>query len=220
MRIGTRPEKFMGDPKQWDKAEKALVEIAKATGRGFEVLDGDGAFYGPKIDILMKDSLGRDWQTGTIQLDFQLPQRFNLKYTAADGSEKTPVVVHRVIYGSLERFLGILVEHTSGKLPLWISPVQAMILPISEKHLEYAAEVSRQLKEAGVRAEINADNNSIGKKIREAEMQKVPYMLIVGDKEKDSGTVAVRHRTKDDIGPVKVPKFIKMISDEINQRIG
>jgi len=210
-RLGTRPEKFMGDEKTWDQAESVLKIILEKSGKKFIVLNGDGAFYGPKIDILMKDSLGREWQMGTIQLDFQLPRNFKLTYADKDGSDKTPVTIHRVIYGSLERFIGILTEHYSGAFPAWIAPVQAIILPISEKQMDYAEQVLKDLKKEDIRVELDVRNESIGKKIRDAEMQKIPYMLIVGDKEKESGGVALRQYREGDKGQVKISELIKEI---------
>ena len=201
-RLGTRPEKFMGEPKVWDKAEKELREILEKSGKDYFVLDGDGAFYGPKIDILMKDALGRDWQMGTLQLDFQIPQRFGLQYSDKDGSLKMPVVLHRVIYGSLERFIGLIIEHFAGAFPVWLSPIQIEIIPISEKHVDYAKKVAQTLKEKGLRVEINDKDSTMGAKIREAQNQKVPYMLIVGDKEIEANKVSVRLRTGEDLGGI------------------
>ncbi len=216
-RLGTRPEKFLGDAKTWDKAEAALKRILdKKAGKGnYEILEGDGAFYGPKVDILMKDILGREWQTGTIQLDFQLPQRFNLSYIDDDGRKKTPVVIHRVIYGSLDRFVGILIEHYAGAFPLWLSPVQIVVTPISDGQHEYAAEFCDKLKEEDIRVELYDQNETIGKKIREAEMQKVPYIAIVGQKEVDAMAVAVRKRGQGDLGQMKADEFLEKIKQEI-----
>src|SRR3989344_413933 len=209
--LGTRPEKFIGDKKLWDKAEATLNAILKKSSKPFSVLEGDGAFYGPKIDILMKDSIGREWQMGTIQLDFQLPLRFGLKYAAADGTQKTPVVIHRVIYGSLERFLGILIEHTAGAFPFWLAPVQVAILPINDKNLAYVEKVEKELRGNNIRFETDNRNESIGKKIREAELQKIPYLLIIGDREATAGTVAIRERGKGDMGAESLQEFIKRI---------
>src|SRR5258708_7727382 len=200
------------------KAEKTLKDILAKSKKKFTIAEKDGAFYGPKVDILMKDILGREWQMGTIQLDFQQPLRFKLEYTAPDGSKKTPVAIHRVVYGSLERFIGILIEHYAGAFPVWISPVQAKILPISEKQNKYAKEVYEALKESGIRVEFDDRDESVGKKIREAEMEKVPYMLIVGEKEQKAKSVAVRGRNQKDLGVMKLNKFVKQISDEIQDR--
>ena len=218
LRLGTRPKDFMGDPKLWDKAEKELKEILEESGKTYTILEGDGAFYGPKIDILMQDSLSREWQTGTIQLDFQLPRRFNLKYADKDGKEKTPAVIHRVIYGSLERFLGILIEHTAGAFPTWLSPIQVVVAPISDRQVKYGREVTRAFEAAGVRVELDDRNESIGKKIRDSELQKVPYILVVGDREEKDKKVAVRQRGKGDLGPVDLKKFTADLAKEIHSR--
>src|SRR3989344_5349039 len=192
-RLGTRPKEFMGDVETWNKAEKALHSVLKKSGKEYSVAEGDGAFYGPKVDIIMKDAIGRDWQIGTIQLDFQQPQRFGLKYTAKDGSAKTPIAIHRVIYGSLERFIGILIEHFAGAFPLWLSPVQAVVLPVSEKFTNYGKELFEKIRDNKIRVEIRDTNETLGKRIREAELQKIPYVLVVGEKEETNGTVNVRH---------------------------
>jgi threonyl-tRNA synthetase len=217
-RLGTRPESFMGDPKLWDIAEKELEEILKESGKEYFILEGDGAFYGPKIDILMKDSLGRDWQMGTIQLDFQLPRRFNLKYSDKDGSEKTPVVIHRVIYGSFERFIGIITEHFAGAFPLWLSPVQVKIIPVSEKFEEYAKELSKQLKSAKIRTEIDLRNETLGARVRDAQNEKVPYMLIVGQKEVETNSVTLRKRNSREMTEFQAEDFIKFASKNIKDK--
>ncbi len=217
-RLGTRPENFMGEPKLWDKAEKELKAILEKSGKEYFVLEGDGAFYGPKIDILMKDSLGRDWQMGTLQLDFQQPLRFGLKYAAEDGTNKTPVAIHRVIYGSLERFIGLLIEHFGGNFPIWLTPVQVKVLPITEKHNEYARTVAAHLKENGIRAELDDRNERLQGKIRDAQMEKVSYMLIIGDREQEAGAVAIRKRSGDDLGSKSVEEFKKLIKKEIEEK--
>jgi len=217
-RLGTRPKKFMGDIASWNKAEKDLKAILKASKKKFEVLEGDGAFYGPKIDILMKDALGREWQLGTIQLDFQIPRRFGLKYTDAKGLEKTPVVIHRVIYGSLERFIGLLIEHYAGAFPLWISPLQVIVLPIADRHFDYAKKIAAALEAQDIRVEANLKSETLGAKIRAAEMQKIPYILVVGDKEMAAKTVAVRSREKGDEGQHKLEKLIKRLKEEIEKK--
>ena len=204
----------MGEPKVWDKAEKELREILEKSGKDYFVLDGDGAFYGPKIDILMKDALGRDWQMGTLQLDFQIPQRFGLQYSDKDGSLKMPVVLHRVIYGSLERFIGLIIEHFAGAFPVWLSPIQIEIIPISEKHVDYAKKVAQTLKEKGLRVEINDKDSTMGAKIREAQNQKVPYMLIVGDKEIEANKVSVRLRTGEDLGGIDLAEVASKIQQK------
>ncbi len=217
-RLGTRPDSFMGEKPTWDEAEATLQKILKKNGRKFTVAEKDGAFYGPKVDILMKDSVGREWQMGTIQLDFQQPKRFELEYTAADGSKKTPVAIHRVVYGSLERFIGILIEHFAGSFPVWLSPVQVKILPISDKLNKYSEKILAELKAEGIRVEFDDRNESVGKKIREAEMEKVPYMLIIGEKEERAKSVSVRGRNQNDLGTMKVSKLIEKIQKEISSR--
>ncbi len=217
-RLGKRPEKFMGDPKVWDKAEGALEEILKNSGKDYVVAEGEGAFYGPKIDILMKDSLGRQWQMGTLQLDFQQPERFGLKYSDSDGSMKTPIAIHRVVYGSLERFIGLLIEHFGGAFPTWLSPNQVQIIPIADRHNEYAQIVLEQLRGSGVRAEVDSRSEKMQGKIRDAQLQKVPYMLIVGDREAESNQVAVRTRGNEDLGAIGISDFISKIKKEIESK--
>jgi threonyl-tRNA synthetase len=213
LRLGTRPADFMGDPETWDKAEAALQRILdRHAGPGnYLIGEGEGAFYGPKIDILMEDALGRQWQTGTIQLDFQLPRRFGCTYTDRDGTEKTPVVIHRVIYGSLERFIGILIEHFAGAFPVWLAPVQATIIPIADRHLPYAYRVRDRLRDAGLRVEVDAGDERMQAKIRSAQLQKIPYMLVVGDREVNEESLAVRLRTNENIGSMSIERFITMV---------
>jgi threonyl-tRNA synthetase len=227
-RLGTRPESFLGDMATWDKAESTLTQILQESEKEYLILEGDGAFYGPKVDILMKDALGREWQMGTIQLDFQQPQRFQLEYAAADGTRKTPVVIHRVIYGSLERFMGIIIEHFAGAFPLWLSPVQVAVLPVGENFSAYAAKVFHELNAAGIRAEMNDPNESLGKRIREAETMKIPYILVVGEKEESGDSVAVRSRKSSDSGKaatdkkesetVPLAEFLERIKREIKEK--
>lgn len=221
-RLGTRPEKFLGDPKTWDKAEETLRHILKKLGKKFTIQEGDGAFYGPKVDILMKDSLGREWQLGTIQLDFQLPKRFELKYTDKDGKEKTPVVVHRVIYGSLERFIGILLEHLNGNLPLWLSPIQVRIINFTDRNTKAAEKIFKELKEAIPQLRIDTDfkNSTINDKVRDAELMKINYIVVIGDKEEKSKTLAVRERgnAKPKFG-VKLDSFVKQLKEKIEKRL-
>ena len=219
-RLGTRPKGFLGEIATWDKAEASLKKILSTSKIPFEVAEGDGAFYGPKIDILMKDALGREWQTGTIQLDFQQPKRFGLEYIAEDGSRKTPVVVHRVIYGSLERFIGLLIEHYAGALPLWLSPIQVSILPISKKQNAYAKKVMKELLVASpeLRVELDDRDESVGKKIREASMQKVPYQIILGEKEMKSKKIAIRTREGKDLGVMPLKKFVEKLKVEIEKK--
>ncbi|MCM8744951.1 threonine--tRNA ligase [Thermomicrobium sp. CFH 73360] len=213
LRLGTRPDDFMGDPETWDKAEAALQRILdRHAGPGnYLIGEGEGAFYGPKIDILMEDALGRQWQTGTIQLDFQLPRRFGCTYTDRDGTEKTPVVIHRVIYGSLERFIGILIEHFAGAFPVWLAPVQAVIIPIADRHLPYAYRIRDRLYEAGLRVEVDDGDERMQAKIRNAQLQKIPYMLVVGDREVAEESVAVRLRTNENLGSMPIERFEAMV---------
>ncbi len=218
-RLGTCPENFMGEIKTWDSAEKELKEILAACGKLFTVLEGDGAFYGPKIDILMKDSLGREWQMGTIQLDFQIPQRFDLKYSDSQGSLQTPVVIHRVIYGSLERFIGILIEHFAGSFPVWLAPVQAIILPISEKHLDYATLVNKELAKGRIRVDLDSRNESLPAKIRDAQLQKIPYLLVIGDKEVSAETLAVRKRGERETASLSLSQFSSLINQAIADKV-
>jgi threonyl-tRNA synthetase len=210
----------LGDKKTWDLAEATLQKILKKSQTKYVVGEKEGAFYGPKVDILMKDALNREWQMGTIQLDFQQPKRFKLEYIDQKGKKQTPIVIHRVIYGSLERFIGILIEHFAGTLPLWLSPVQVIILPISDELNEYATKVADELKISNyeLRVEIDQRSESVGKKIREAEMQKIPYMLIVGKKERENKTVSVRQRGEKDLGEMKLERFAEKILKEIDKK--
>ena len=208
----------MGSDELWEMATNALEVALKEKGMKYIVNEGDGAFYGPKIDFHLKDSLGRTWQCGTIQLDFQMPEKFELSYIAEDGEKHRPVMVHRTIFGSIERFIGILTEHYAGAFPTWLAPVQVKVLPITSKHVDYGMEVFKALDAAGVRVEIDERNEKIGYKIREAQMQKIPYMLIVGDKEQESGTVGLRKRGEGDLGAVPLTQFIENITEEIKKR--
>ncbi|MCR4274458.1 MAG: threonine--tRNA ligase [Candidatus Campbellbacteria bacterium] len=216
-RMGTRPEKFLGDKETWDKAEEALRGILEKSDKEYVVAEGDGAFYGPKIDIIMKDTLGRDWQMGTIQLDFQLPRRFDLSYAAADGTKKTPVVVHRVIYGSLERFIGIIIEHFAGALPTWLSPIQISILPISEKHLTKARELTTALQSENIRVHCDDSNETLGKKIRTWKIGKNPYALVLGDKEVESGELTLEKRSGEK-ETISLEALIAKLKTEISTR--
>lgn len=209
--LSTRPEDSMGSDELWEQATSALQKALEKKGMPYKINEGDGAFYGPKIDFHLKDSLGRTWQCGTIQLDFQMPERFDLTYIGPDGEKHRPVMIHRVVFGSIERFIGILIEHYGGAFPVWLAPVQARILPISEKHLDYGGQVKQRLEEAGIRVELDERNEKIGYKIRDAQVQKVPYMLIVGDKEASENTVSVRVREKGDIGQKTIESFIEEV---------
>ena len=216
--LSTRPEEdFMGEIETWDKAENDLRKVLdEICGEGnYQVNEGDGAFYGPKIDIKMKDCLGREWQMGTVQLDFQLPQRFNLHYIDKDGNKKTPIMVHRALFGSFDRFIGIITEHFAGAFPTWLAPVQVRILPIADSHKEYAKKLKEKLEEYDIRVELDEREEKIGYKIREAQLQKIPYMLIVGDKEVEANAVGVRSRKDGDIGAMSVEDFINKIEEEI-----
>lgn len=217
-RLGTRPESYMGQVETWNKAETALKEILDQSGKEYFVLDGDGAFYGPKIDILMKDAIGRSWQMGTIQLDFQQPQRFDLKYTDSDGTEKMPIAIHRVIYGSMERFIGILIEHYAGAFPLWLAPVQVAILPIADRHTEYAQKVNEQLIQAGIRSELDTRQETLQSKIRSSTLQKVPFMGIIGDKEIEAGSISVRSRDGSDLGSMDISVFLQKVTNQIDKK--
>ena len=216
--LSTRPENSMGDDALWEKATDALRDSLVDMGMNYIVNEGDGAFYGPKIDFHLKDSLGRTWQCGTIQLDFQMPEKFDMCYIGEDGEKHRPVMVHRTCFGSIERFIGILTEHYAGAFPTWLSPVQAVIIPITDKFKDYADEVAKKLEAAGVRVEVDGRNEKVGYKIREAQLQKVPHMLIVGEKEATSGTVGHRDRAKGDMGAVAVDEFIAEICREISSR--
>lgn len=225
-RLGTRPDKFMGDEKLWDAAETTLKEILEESKREYFIEESDGAFYGPKIDILMKDSLGRPWQMGTIQLDFQQPLRFGLKYTTSDGLEKTPIAIHRVIYGSLERFIGILIEHLAGKFPVWLAPEQIRLVTVNQENptVEFAEKMLTRAKELGLRATVDNSNESVGKKIREAEIMKIPYTIVVGEKEIQDGKVFPRTR-KDLIDSTgnksfTYEDFLKRVAKESTRRAG
>jgi threonyl-tRNA synthetase len=205
--LSTRPEKSMGSEEQWAKAEAALTEALERQGREYELNPGDGAFYGPKIDFHVTDALGRSWQCGTCQLDFQMPERFDLTYVGADDATHRPVMIHRALLGSMERFAGILIEHYAGRFPVWLAPVQAIVLPVSDKHNEYADRVVAELREAGVRVEVDERSESVGKKIRDAELGRYPYMLVVGDRELEAGAVAVRSHEEGELGAMPVADF-------------
>ncbi len=212
--LSTRPEDSMGSDEDWEMATDALRGALEDLGLDYVVNEGDGAFYGPKIDFHLEDSIGRTWQCGTIQLDFQMPQRFDLEYTGADGEKHRPIMIHRVAFGSIERFIGILIEHYAGKFPTWLAPVQVKILPVSEKFADYAKEVADSLKAAGIRVETDDRNEKLGYKIRGAQMEKVPYMLIVGEKEVEEKTVSVRRRDEGDIGSMKVEEFAAKVLED------
>ncbi len=220
MELSTRPPEFLGEKATWDHAESELKRALAAAGQPYKLNEGEGAFYGPKIDFSVTDALGRKWQCATIQLDYQLPARFHLKYIGADNTEHMPVVIHRAIYGSFERFIALLLEEYAGAFPLWIAPVQVVVLPIADRHADYARGVVERLKAAGLRAELDDRQEKIGYKIREAQIQKVPYMLVVGDREAAEGQVAVRSRSAGDLGPRPVDQFIADALNEVAAKAG
>lgn len=213
--LSTRPEDSMGTDEQWDLAINSLKDALETKGMEYKINEGDGAFYGPKIDFHLEDSIGRTWQCGTIQLDFQMPERFDLTYVGPDGERHRPVMIHRVVFGSIERFIAILTEHYAGAFPTWLSPVQVKILPLIDKHVEYALKVQKELEDKGIRVEVDARNEKIGYKIREARLERVPYMLVIGDKELENNAVAVRSRKDGDIGTMPVSEFIEKILEEV-----
>lgn len=216
--LSTRPEDSMGTDEEWDLAISSLKEALEAKGLPYKINEGDGAFYGPKIDFHLEDCIGRTWQCGTIQLDFQMPQRFDLTYVGADGEKHRPIMIHRVLYGSIERFIGILIEHYAGKFPTWLAPVQVKILPITDKHMAYAEKLRDNMKEKGIRVELDSRNEKIGYKIREAQLQRVPYMLVLGDKEIEADSVAVRSRDQGEMGVMALAQFIENIIKEIENK--
>jgi threonyl-tRNA synthetase len=216
--LSTRPAKRIGDDALWDHAEAALTSALDDLGLAYQVNEGDGAFYGPKIDMHMTDSLGRSWQIGTVQLDYNAPMRFELTYTGADNAEHRPVMIHRALFGSFERFIGILLEHLDGQLPVWLSPVQAIVLPITDHQNDAAAGVLAALEAAGLRGELDARSESVGRKIRDAELRKLPYMLVLGEREAASGTVALRERSAGDVGVVALEEFVARLRSESMQR--
>lgn len=216
--LSTRPENSMGSDELWEISTNALREAIEKTGVPYQINEGDGAFYGPKLDFHVQDSLGRTWQCGTIQMDMQLPERFDVNYVGEDGEKHRAVMLHRAGYGSLERFIGILIEHFGGAFPTWIAPVQVKVIPVTEKHLEYAKSVAKTLSESNIRVEVEEANETLGYKIRKAQMEKVPYMLIVGDKEVESHTVSIRSRKEGDKGSMMVPMFVANLIHEIKSR--
>lgn len=219
LRFGTRPEKFMGEAKDWDEAESALKAVLDKSKNDYVVEEEEGAFYGPKVDILMKDSLGREWQTGTIQLDFQQPKNFNLSYIDQNGQKVTPAVMHRAIYGSFERFIGILTEHYTGAFPIWLSPVQAAILPITDKHNDYGEKIVDELEKMGIRATLDDRSERLQLKIRDATLQKIPYLGIIGDEEIEKQTISVRARDGKDMGKMNFSEFLQKVKKEIEEKV-
>lgn len=218
--LSTRPEDSMGSDELWERAEASLRSVLESQGIVYRLNEGDGAFYGPKIDFHIYDALKRSWQCGTIQLDFQMPEKFDLSYVGEDGQKHRPVVIHRAVYGSIDRFIGILTEHYAGAFPVWLSPVQAVIIPVSDAQAEYALEARKKLLEAGIRVEVDLRNEKLGYKIREAQLQKAPYMLVVGENERNAGTFSVRRRGQGDIGVHGIEETAAMITKEISGRLG
>jgi threonyl-tRNA synthetase len=219
--LSTRPENSIGSDEDWELAINSLKAAVEGIGKPYAINEGDGAFYGPKLDFHVKDSLGRTWQCGTIQLDFQLPMRFDLDYIGEDGQKHRPIMLHRVVFGSIDRFMGILIEHYAGKFPAWLSPVQVKILPVSDRHVEYAKEIEKLLKANNIRVEVDLHDEKLGYKIREARMDRVPYMIILGDKEMESHSIAVRDRDgaegAQDMGQMQVEEFVKLVQDRVSK---
>ena len=216
--VSTMPEDHMGDEKDWDFATETLKAAVEELGKDYVINEGDGAFYGPKLDFHLADSLGRTWQCGTIQLDMQLPERFELEYVGEDGEKHRPVMIHRVVLGSIERFIGVITEHFAGAFPTWLSPVQVKVLPVTDRAAEYADQVASKLDNMGFRVEVDHRNEKIGKKIREAQLEKVPYMLVVGDRDMENGTVSPRHRVEGDLGAMSFDEFVALLTDVVESK--
>lgn len=216
--LSTMPEDHIGSEEDWKIATKALADAITSVGKTYIINEGDGAFYGPKLDFHIKDSLGRTWQCGTIQLDYQLPGRFNLEYTGSDGEKHTPVMIHRVVFGSIERFIGVITEHFAGAFPIWLAPVQVKLLPIADRHHDYAFEIAKKLEAKGIRCEVDTRSEKTGYKIREAQLQKIPYMLLMGDKDIEGNCVSVRKRGEGDIGAMGVDEFVEMAAKQIESK--
>ena len=216
--VSTMPEDHMGDVKDWDFATETLKQAVTEMGKDYVINEGDGAFYGPKLDFHLSDCLGRTWQCGTIQLDMQLPERFELEYMGADNEKHRPVMIHRVVLGSIERFIGIITEHYAGAFPMWLAPVQVKVLAIGEGHVEYANKVKDALEANHIRVEVDARNEKIGYKIREAQLKKVPYMLVVGDKEMADGLVSVRSRSDGELGQMTIEEFVNRAVEEVKNK--
>ena len=217
--LSTKPEDSMGSEEDWEVATEALRQSITELGYDYKVNEGDGAFYGPKLDFHLTDCIGRTWQCGTIQLDFQLPERFELEYVGADGNKHRPIMIHRVVFGSIERFIGILIEHFAGAFPTWLAPVQVKLLPIADRHLDYIYEVKKALEAKGIRCEVDDRNEKIGYKIREAQVKKIPYMVIAGDKDIENGTVAIRSRKDGDIGAMTPAEFVDLIVEKVESKV-
>ena len=219
MRDPEKPEKYIGSVENWERAEQAIINATKEKGLNYVIEEGEAAFYGPKLDFMVKDALGRNWQLGTIQVDYNLPERFDLTYKGSDNELHRPIMIHRAPFGSMERFVAILLEHTGGNFPLWLIPKQAIILPVSEKHEKYAEKVLNSLENNEIRALIDNRNETVGKKIREAELKKIPFMLVVGENEEKNGTIAVRKHGGDDLGSLTTVDFANLVSKEINSTL-
>ena len=216
--LSTMPEDHMGDESVWRKAESALQSALDKIGLEYKIAEGEGAFYGPKIDFMIKDSIGREWQCATVQLDFLMPERFDVNYIGPDNKEHRVVMIHRAIFGSLERFFGILLEHFAGAFPTWLAPIQVVIIPISDRHVDYASEVLKKLEDSGIRVELDDRRETLGYRIRDNQMKKVPYMLILGDREKESKKISVRTRENKEFKDLELDEFISKISEEIKSR--
>ncbi len=216
--VSTMPEDHMGDEKDWDFATETLKAAVTEMGKDYVINEGDGAFYGPKLDFHLADSLGRTWQCGTIQLDMQLPERFELEYVGEDGQKHRPVMIHRVVLGSIERFIGVITEHFAGAFPTWLAPVQVEILPVTDRAAEYANDLSAKLDAMGFRPEVDHRNEKIGRKIRDAQTEKVPYMVIVGDRDMENGTVSPRHRADGDLGAMSVDEFSALLKRVVDNK--
>jgi threonyl-tRNA synthetase len=217
--LSTQPEKAVGEAAQWRTAEAALEASLKRANLPYEIDAGGGAFYGPKIDLKLRDALGREWQLSTIQFDFNLPERFDITYVGEDGQLHRPYMVHRALLGSMERFFGVLIEHYAGAFPVWLAPVQAVVIPIADRHVPYAFEVAKKLKQAGLRLEVNERSDRMNAKIRDAQLQKIPYMLVVGDKEVEQGGIALRLRSGENPGPMSLENFIEKARQDLQARV-
>ncbi len=216
--FSTRPDKSVGTDEEWEMAENAIREALERSGLDYKVAEGEGTFYGPKIDVHVRDAIRRLWQVGTIQIDFQNPDRFHLEYTDEHGERKRPVMIHRALYGSIERFTGILVEHFAGAFPAWLAPVQAVVIPIADRHTDYARSVATQLKDRGLRAAVEVSDDTIGAKIRRNQLRKIPYMLIVGDNEVSGETVSVRSRSGQETRDVKIADLAEKLAEEVSSK--
>ncbi|HOH55908.1 MAG TPA: threonine--tRNA ligase, partial [Paludibacteraceae bacterium] len=215
LRDPNNKEKYIGTDENWEKAEKAIIEACEEKGLKAKIVQGEAAFYGPKLDFMVKDAIGRKWQLGTIQVDYNLPERFELEYTGEDNQKHRPVMIHRAPFGSMERFIAVLIEHTAGKFPLWLTPDQVAVLPISEKFNDYAFDIAKKLKEKSIRVTVDERNEKIGRKIRDNELKRIPYMLIVGEKEMETSCVSVRRQGEGDAGSMSVEEFAELIHNEV-----